>query len=236
MHATVRERAPVRPALVLERTETRPRAAVLVLHGGSADGEAPPRRLNVAAARMWPVTHGLLRATEGLGVVVGRVRYRCRGWNGGRADAARDTLRALDELGLLLGRLPVVLVGHSMGGRAALHAAGHDLVGGVVALAPWCPPQDPVMQLAGRQAVLLHGERDRVTDPRQSVEFTARARRAGARAGTVLVARGEHSMLRRAVTWQSLTTRTVAAFLGVGSLPDVVRQSLLDGTSPVQRA
>lgn len=209
---------------------------MLVLHGGSADGEAPPRRLNVAAARMWPVTHGLLRATEGLGVVVGRVRYRCRGWNGGRADAARDTLRALDELGLLLGRLPVVLVGHSMGGRAALHAAGHDLVGGVVALAPWCPPQDPVMQLAGRQAVLLHGERDRVTDPRQSVEFTARARRAGARAGTVLVARGEHSMLRRAVTWQSLTTRTVAAFLGVGSLPDVVRQSLLDGTSPVQRA
>jgi pimeloyl-ACP methyl ester carboxylesterase len=236
VHATVRDRAPVRPALVLDRTETRPRAAVLVLHGGRADGEAPPPRLSAAAARMWPVTHGLLRATEGIGVVVGRVRYRCRGWNGGRADAVRDTLRALDELGLLIGRLPVVLVGHSMGGRAALQAAGHDLVGGVVALAPWCPPQDAVLQLSGRQAVLLHGERDRVTDPQQSVDFTERARRAGAQAGTVLVARGEHTMLRRAVTWQSLTTRTVAALLGSGALPDVVRQSLLDATSPVQRA
>ncbi|MEW2544341.1 alpha/beta fold hydrolase [Streptomyces sp. NPDC047002] len=236
MHEAVRERAPVRPALVLDRTETRPRAAVLVLHGGRADGEAPPPRLNAAAARMWPVTRGLLRATEGSGVVMGRVRYRCRGWNGGRADAARDTLRALDELGLLLGRLPVVLVGHSMGGRAALCAAGHDLVSGVVALAPWCPPEDPVLHLEGRRAVLLHGERDRVTDPQATVDFTARARRIGARAGAVLVARGEHTMLRRAVTWQSLTTRTAAALVGAGGLPDVVRQSLLDGTSPVQRA
>ncbi|MBP0460905.1 alpha/beta hydrolase [Streptomyces montanisoli] len=236
MHASVRERAPVRPALVLDRTETRPRAAVLVLHGGSDEGEGPPPRLNVAAGRMRPVTRGLLRATEGLGVVVGRVRYRCRGWNGARADAARDTLRALDELGLLLGRLPVVLVGHSMGGRAALSAGGHDLVEGVVALAPWCPPGEPVHRLAGRRAVLLHGERDRTTDPRESVEFAARARRAGARACAVLVARGEHTMLRRAVTWQSLTVRTVEGLLGAGPLPDVVRQGLLDDTSPVQRA
>jgi dienelactone hydrolase len=184
---------------------------------------------------MRPFSHGLMRATQGQGVVVGRVRYRCRGWNGGRADAARDTLRALDELALLVGPLPVVLVGHSMGGRAALSAAGHDMVGGVVALAPWCPEGEPVRQLAGRRAVLLHGDRDRVADPQDSVAFTARAREAGAFACTVLVARGEHSMLRRSLTWQSLTTGTVAALLGTGPFPDVVSQGLHDATSPVQR-
>ncbi|WP_438949092.1 LLM class flavin-dependent oxidoreductase, partial [Streptomyces harbinensis] len=41
------------------------------------------------------------------------------------------------RLAARLGPVPVVLVGHSMGGRAALRAAGHPAVTGVVALAPW---------------------------------------------------------------------------------------------------
>lgn len=231
----VRDRhATVQPALLLDRTVARPRAAVLLLHGGRADGEEPPPRLNLPGARLRPFTRAVLRATEGQDVLVGRVRYRYRGWNGSRADAARDARRALDELALLAGSVPVVLVGHSMGARAALSAAGHDLVSGVVGLAPWCPPDEPVDSLTGRRVVLLHGERDRVTDPRGSVALVARARAVGAEAGAVLLAHGDHAMLRRAGVWHALATSCVTALLGLGPFPDVVRRALLGGEGPVQ--
>ncbi|MFD5779021.1 alpha/beta hydrolase [Streptomyces sp. NPDC126933] len=233
-------RAAVQPALVLDRTAARPRAAVLLLHGGRSEGEAPPSRLNLPGARMWPFTRAVLRATEGQDVVVGRARYRRRGWNGSRADAARDARRALDELEQLAGAVPVVLVGHSMGGRAALAVAGHGLVSGVVGLAPWCPRGEPVDQLAGRRVVLLHGDRDRVTDPHGSTDLAARARAAGAEACAVLLSGGDHAMLRRAGTWHSLATGSVTAMLGMDPFPGVVGQAFLaggdQGKSPVHKA
>ncbi|MFJ4923306.1 alpha/beta hydrolase [Streptomyces sp. NPDC088725] len=227
-------RSTVPPALVIDRTAARPNAAVLLLHGGRSESEEPPTRLNLPGVRMRPFARSVLRATEEDDVVVGRVRYRHRGWNGCRADAARDALRALDELELLVGQVPVVLVGHSMGGRAALSAAGHGLVSGVVGLAPWCPPGEPVEQLAGRRAVLLHGDRDRTTDPGGSVALASRARRAGAEAGTVLLSGGDHPMLRRAATWHSLATGSVTALLGLGPFPEVVRRALLGGDGPAR--
>ncbi|MFC9428763.1 alpha/beta fold hydrolase [Streptomyces sp. NPDC056987] len=233
-------RAAVRPALVLDRTAARPRAVVLVLHGGRSESERPPTRLNLPGARMLPFTRAVLRATEGHDVVVGRVRYRHRGWNGTRADAARDARRALDELEQLVGPVPVVLVGHSMGGRAALAAAGHEQVVGVVGLAPWCPPGEPVGQLAGRRVVLLHGDRDRTTDPRESVALAARARDAGAEACAVLLSGGDHPMLRRAGTWHALGTGSVTGLLGLGRFPAEVADAFLraaagEETDPVQR-
>lgn len=233
MHVRDRRTA-VQPALVLDRTAARPRAAVLLLHGGRSEGEEPPPRLNLSLARMRPFTRAVLRATEGCGIVVGRVRYRHRGWNGSRADAARDARRALDELALLAGQIPVVLVGHSMGGRAALAAAAHDLVSGVVALAPWCPRGEPVLQLAGKRAVLLHGDRDRMTDPDGSVALAARARQVGAEACALLLSGADHAMLRRASTWHSLTVGSVTALLGMGPFPRAVGQAFLSGDAPVQ--
>nr|WP_233518445.1 alpha/beta fold hydrolase [Streptomyces corynorhini] len=187
----------------------------------------PPGRLNPAGARMRPFTRAVLRATEGCDVVVGRVRYRHRGWNGSRADAARDALRALDSLEELVSTVPVVLLGHSMGGRAALAAAGHDLVTGVVGLAPWCPPREPVEQLRGRRVVLLHSDQDRMTDPRGTVDLAARARDAGADACAVLLSGSDHPMLRRARTWHALATGSVTALLGLNPFPDVVGQAFL---------
>ena len=228
-------RSTVPPALVLDRTAARPRAAILVLHGGQGDGQEPPTRLNLPAARMRTFTRAVLRATRGQDIVVGRVRYRHRGWNGSRADAARDAKRALDELALLAGPVPVVLVGHSMGGRAALSVATHDSVSGVVGLAAWCPEDEPVRQLAGRRVVLLHGDRDRVTDPRGSVDLVARARHAGSEACAVLLSGGDHAMLRRSGTWRSLAIGTVTALLGMGPFPDVVQRALLPAGDPVGR-
>ena len=82
--------------------------------------------------------------------------------------------------------------------------AGHPLVRSVVGLAPWCPPGDPVTQLAGRDVVLLHSTRDRVTSPLASQSLTARARRAGARTCLVTIPGSDHAMIRRAPAWHHL--------------------------------
>lgn len=207
------------PALVLDRMPDRPAAAVLVLHGGRADGLAPPSALSLAGARMRPFTAAITRATAGRDIAVGRVRYVHRGWNGERADAARDASRALGELAAVCGRVPVVLVGHSMGGRAVLSAAADPLVRGVVALAPWCPEDEPVDHLAGTDVVLVHGDRDRVTDPRGSWSVARRARAAGARTCALRMPGGDHAMLRGATAWHALTARLVTGLLGLGPLP-----------------
>jgi dienelactone hydrolase len=74
-----------------------------------------------------------------------------------------------------LGEVPVVLVGHSMGGRTACHTADHALVAGVVALAPWLPPDEPVEPLAGKELHAAHGRRDRITRARDTQAYVERA-------------------------------------------------------------
>lgn len=214
------------PRSVPAEAAAAPRAAVLLLPGGRADGLGPPSRWNLPAARMRPFARAIARATAGDDVLLAAVRYRHRGWNGSRGDTVRDVRRALAELEDLAGPVPVVLVGHSMGGRAALHAAGHPLVRAVVGLAPWCPPGEPVAQLDGKRVVLLHGTRDRTTDPAASRDVARRARAAGAEAVWVPVSGGDHAMLRRASTWHSLTADSVAGLLESGPLPQVVREAL----------
>ncbi|WP_223734499.1 alpha/beta hydrolase [Streptomyces purpurogeneiscleroticus] len=228
--------AGVRSALVTRTTVRVPEAAVLVLHGGRSDGLGPPPRWNPAGARMRPFTRATARATRGDGVFVGEVRYRHRGWNGDRNDAALDARRALDELAQRVGEVPVVLVGHSMGGRAALRVAGHPLVRSVVALAPWCPEDEPVAHLHGRRLVLVHGDRDRTTRPDASWRFAVRATDAGARSCAVLMRGGDHAMLRRAADWHRLTVSLVTGLLGLTPLPPVVAEQLSgDAASPVTR-
>ncbi|MFE3513791.1 alpha/beta hydrolase [Streptomyces sp. NPDC059166] len=203
----------------------RPSAAVLILHGGYETGlEAPaPGALNLPGLRMLPFARVVSRAVRGdAGVRVQRVRYTHRGWNGHREDPLHDTVRALDALRKEAGDIPVVLLGHSMGARAALHAAGHPLVRSVVGLAPWCPPGDPVTQLAGRDVVLLHSTRDRVTSPLASQSLTARARRAGARTCLVTIPGSDHAMIRRAPAWHHLAGLLVSGLLGLTPVPERV--------------
>ncbi|MFJ8251141.1 alpha/beta hydrolase [Streptomyces sp. NPDC094466] len=208
-----------------------PSAAVLVLHGGRESGTEPPPAgvLNLPGVRMRPFVRAVARTARAVGedVLVRQVRYAHRGWNGVRADPFHDAVAALDALRREAGdELPVVLLGHSMGARAALRAAGHPLVRGVVGLAPWCPPGDPVTQLAGRDVVLVHSNRDRMTSPQATQSLTARARRAGARSCMVTVRGGDHAMIRRSAAWHRLTTVLVAGLLGSGSLPGPVGEAL----------
>ncbi|WP_425557693.1 alpha/beta fold hydrolase [Kitasatospora cystarginea] len=196
-----------------------PVAAVLVLHGGEVASEARPGPVNLPGLRMTGFVRAVARATAGDEVAVGVVRYRYRGWNGERADAVRDTTAALHDLAEELGPVPTVLIGHSMGGRAALHAAGHPCVTGVVALAPWCPADDPHEQLKDRQLIALHGDRDRVTAPADTLRFAARARSAGARVAGYTVHGSGHALLRRASDWHRATAGLAGALLGLRPLP-----------------
>ncbi|WP_442810132.1 alpha/beta hydrolase [Streptomyces sp. NBC_01197] len=219
------------PALILTRPCTAPKAAVLLLHGGRADGLRPPPPWNLPEVRMRPIASRIAGATAGHSVLLGRVRYRYHGWNGTRADAAHDARRALDELAATAGDIPVVLVGHSMGGRAALSAAAHPSVRAVVGLAPWCPPDEAAGHLHGRTVVLLHGDRDRTTDPGESAAFVRRARESGARACALTVTGGDHAMLRRPGLWHALTAGTVTGLLELAPLPRMVDWALESGAA-----
>ena len=203
-----------------------PQAAVLLLHGGRADGLQPPGARSPARLRMRPFVTAVERAVRPRPVAVGEVVYRVRGWNGARADAAVDALAALEQLKAELGPVPVVLVGHSMGGRAALHAATEPQVTGVVALAPWCVPGDPWRQFQGKRLIVLHDVSDRVTDPAASRAFAAAARADGAQACRYQVHGSGHGMLRRAGDWQAVSTRMVMGMLGLRPFPNEVSAAL----------
>ncbi len=183
------------------------RAVVLVLHGGRAVSTAPARR-GLAWARMVPFAAGLRRATRHTGTAVWLLRYRVRGWNGPAEDPVVDAGRALDEARRRHPGAPIVLVGHSMGGRVALRLAAEPDVAGVCALAPWLEPGDPIRR-TGARVLIAHGDDDRVTDPRASAAYAA-----AIGADFLQVAHETHALLHHPLLWQRLTTAFVTRVLG----------------------
>lgn len=181
-------------------------AVVLVLHGGRATSpDASPRGL--AYLRMVPFARAV--ASRNRDVAVWSLRYRVRGWNGSAEDPLHDARWALDEIRRTHPGAPIVLVGHSMGGRAALRLADAPDVAGVCALAPWIEPGDPVVRPRTGRVLIAHGDRDRVTDPRASAAYATRIG-----APFVPVPGETHALLRRAVFWQRLVTGFVRTVLG----------------------
>ncbi len=104
--------------------------------------------------------------------------------------------------------MPVVLLGHSMGARTAVHVADHPSVVGVVALAPWLERTDPVRMLAGRHLIAGHGRRDRITSAAMTRAFVDQARGIAASAEYVDLGRSGHYMLRRAGDWNRFALRS----------------------------
>jgi pimeloyl-ACP methyl ester carboxylesterase len=188
------------------------RGIALVLHGGRSKSRMPVRGTQLAVLRMRPFVASLRRHARD-GLVVAQVRYRVRGWNGAARSPVPDTLWALDQLTSRFPDVPVALVGHSMGGRAAIYAAGHDSVRSVVGLAPWIEPGDAVAPLAGRRVVIAHGDGDRMTDPRASASFARGAATVAASMAYVRVEGERHAMLRRAPVWHELSTGFVLGTL-----------------------
>jgi pimeloyl-ACP methyl ester carboxylesterase len=201
-----------RPALELDwmpSADGEPRAIVVLLHGGrerSAETN-PQRRLAVVRMRAFGRP---LRARLGDDVGVALVRFRSRGWDGPHGHPVVDVGLALDDLASRYGARPVVLVGHSMGGRAAVAGAAHRLVRGVVGLAPWLPPGEPVEPLRGRRFSVLHGTLDRTTSPRASAAFAAAAASVATAVRHERIRGGGHAMIARSATWYRRTAAAVS--------------------------
>jgi dienelactone hydrolase len=187
-------------------------AVVLVAHGGGVVGTDPPSRLSPAALRMVPFVAAIAGHPAAKELLIARLRYRVRGYNDG--DPVADAQWALDELARLH-HAPVVLLGHSMGARAVLRAAGHASVIAVAALGPWCPPGEPLDQLAGRTVMLAQGMRDRITVPPSSRAYAVNARDDGLNLCRFEVADSGHTMLRRARFWHRLTRNFILGMHGL---------------------
>jgi pimeloyl-ACP methyl ester carboxylesterase len=204
---------------------------VLVAHGGQASSTEPTSALQPAVLRMIPVGAAIWYALRGSGAVVQRPRFRVRGWNGAQASPAGDLNRALDALVAEFGPVPVVLVGHSMGARAAVRAAGHPAVSAVAGLAPWLPPGEPAGQLAGRSVLLVHGTSDGITSPAETWAFVERAR-AVAEVAAVAVRSGDHAMLRRARLWHAIAAEFARAALGLPGADPVLAAAVTATAAP----
>ncbi|OLF19465.1 alpha/beta fold hydrolase [Actinophytocola xanthii] len=206
-------------------------AVALVLHGGEERSTELVHRFRPAYLRMLPFALDLARAGRRGGLAVGLLRYRHRGWNSPELDPVVDARWALQQLRHRHPGAPVVLVGHSMGGRVALHVAGDEAVTGVCALAPWTPAGDPVEQLAGRTVLIAHGDRDTVTDPRLSHAYALRARRVSEAVCRFDVRGESHALLRRAGEWRLLVRRFTLGVLGI-SEPDQLIAAALAAPPP----
>lgn len=203
------------PAVSVWPAHGRTEAVALVLHGGAEHGlgRVPPWKL--AYQRMVPIARALHRAGRRDGVEVRLLRNRRYGWNAPAMHPVDDARWALARVRADHPGVPVVLVGHSMGGRVALRVADDPAVRGVCALAPWTPPDEPVEAVAGRAVLIVHGTRDRMTSPAESHAFAERAERVAARVARFEIVGEGHAMLRRSSVWTRLTVAfTMEAFAG----------------------
>jgi len=187
---------------------------VLVAHGGQEQSTAPVSASQLAVLRMIPIASAIRQAVSGDAIEVRRPLFTVRGWNGAKASPVADLTAVLDEIALRSPGVPVVLVGHSMGGRAAIRAAGHPAVIAVAGLAPWLPPGEPAGQLAGRRVLLAHGTADRITRPADTWAYAERAR-AVSDLTVIEIRGGDHPMIRRALLWHAIAAEFARASFGL---------------------
>lgn len=203
---------------VLERwdptgADTTPIAgAVLALHGGRVKGRRPVGRLDLPMLRMHAIVRAVHDDLAAAGVVTWTLRYSVQGWNGSDASPVADARWALQRIAATDG-VPVALLGHSMGGRTAMRVAGEPNVVGVVALAPWFPPGEPMGDVAGRRLIIGHGTNDHTTDPRASRRYAEEAAAIADDVRYVDVPGEGHALLRKPGWWNRFATESVLELL-----------------------
>lgn len=188
-----------------------PTGVALVIHGGSVRNLKSVRPLQVAVLRLRPVARSIARTSPD--VAVYRLQLTVRGWNGNGRSAIADGRWALAEIARLHPGLPVVLVGHSMGGRIAMRLSGDPAVVGVVGLAPWLEDGEPLFAPTGLPVRIIHGTGDRIVPEQDTREFIARAIAAGVRIDKTVIAGTAHGMLRKWRRWHRLTAEAVASMI-----------------------
>lgn len=193
------------------------RAAVLVLHGGQQSSMQPVRDRNASWWRMAIMARALkgFARTERLSLHL--LQYEVRGWNDPQAPSpVTDARWALEQVRATFDG-PVVLVGHSMGGRTACHVADDPAVLGVVGLAPWLPPGEPNRALEDRALHVLHGTRDRWTSAPASKAYVERCRPIATEVSWQSLPGAGHFMFRSVPTWNGFVEDSVRRILALGT-------------------
>jgi pimeloyl-ACP methyl ester carboxylesterase len=214
--------------LVETRVPRNPEGVVLVLHGGASRGEGvrvSPTQLSVL--RMVPIAARIAARSRGR-LAVFRLLNAVRGWDASHTPV-QDVRWALGEIARRFGELPAALVGHSLGGRAAILSSGAEPVRAVAALNPWVYPHDGRVETSGREFLIVHGTDDRVAEADRSFAAAELLRR-GNSVGYVRVTGGKHAMLRRHQVFDSLAADfAVRALLGAGGAELVDRAMAASG-------
>ncbi|MCW2522785.1 MAG: alpha/beta hydrolase, partial [Frankiales bacterium] len=192
----------------------RPGGVVLVLHGGAGrrrNKMVSPAQLSVL--RMIPIAARIARRGQGR-LAVFRLLNSVRGWDNEHTPVD-DARWALGQIRQRLGAgAPICLVGHSLGGRAALLACAEPGVRSAVALAPWVYPTDVAEGRPGRQILIVHGTADRIARPANSAAVAEALARRGP-VGYVRIAGGKHAMLKHHGEFDGLAADfAVATLLG----------------------
>ena len=151
-----------------------------------------PTQLSVL--RMIPIARQIARRGHGR-VAVFRLLNAVRGWDASHTpvDDVDWALRQLPDVHGL--HVPVGLVGHSLGARAAVLAAPAPQVRTVVALSAFVYPQDGTVDAHGARVLFVHGTADRIAP----IDRARSAAHALARTADVefrVVEGGKHAMLR----------------------------------------
>jgi alpha-beta hydrolase superfamily lysophospholipase len=190
------------------------RGIVLMLHGGARTGLQPVTGKSLSLRRTTAMRDVLAPHLLSEGFAVWLLRFGVRGWNAGNQSGAGEPSPvpnarwALDQCAEEHPGVPVVMLGHSMGARTAVHVAAHPSVVGVVALAPWFERTDPVRHLAGRHLIAGHGRLDRITSPAMTRAFVDQARGVAATSEYVDLGRSGHYMLRRTAEWNQFALQS----------------------------
>ncbi|GAB3587077.1 alpha/beta hydrolase [Calidifontibacter terrae] len=188
-------------------------AIALILHGGRAKVDRPLRWRDASYLRMLPFGPAIRRESTGR-VAPALVHNTHGGWvasSGSGLVQAREVVRALSqEHGL-----PVVLLGHSSGGWAALRIGDEETVLGSVALAPWLGDSERTDPLRDKVVRVIHGEDDRICSPTRSADLVRRLQAAGADAEFRGVP-GGHAMLDNPRRWHALAARAVVEVVDRG--------------------
>lgn len=200
------------PRLELLRCPSGASDLVILAHGGSERADQPASDWHRGLMRV--VRFGEVSGQAAPGAAVALLRYRFSGWNGARADPAQDLHQVIETAPAHFRR--VVLVGHSMGGRAVLRTSPDPRVAGVLALAPWVPPDEPVLRPSQGPVILATGTDDRTTTTEAARRFVSRSRNAGCHLGYFEVEGAGHYLLRHSRAADHLIRCFLAHALGDG--------------------
>lgn len=197
---------------------------VILVHGGAnRRGQVMVSPAQLSVLRMIPVARRIARRGSNR-LAVYRLLNSYRGWDTSHTPV-HDITWALEQVVARHGtQVPVCLVGHSLGGRAAILASGLPGVRSVVALAAFVYAADADgLGLRDRQYLFVHGLKDRIAPVRRARELADRLARAN-QVGFIEIRNGKHAMLAGHRTFERAATDFVlATLLGTQAGPPVAQ-------------